>query len=516
MSVVNRLVRTINGEIITLSPVTTVITSTVSTKDSTSSSSSSSLSVTDSLISLASSTISTATTSSSSSSSLRTQYTSSETYTSSVTTSTTTATSSNFSIGAKTNALDTNSSNTSSKTGLIVGLSVGIPIFLLLLSGGIYFIFYKNTFSFQEKYKDKNMWTNSQFDWSNKHNNEESMVKTFKVVRQIQTPVKAYHKLSPNKRFSDWKSHIITPYKTKNVYEKDLEAGIEDDYSDYDENNNGKFYSSSEKTKSSLSTEEDEILQVDTFLYKNPPKIKKITSVFSSNKSTPTTNNNISQTRKNKKLPKKLDLDNTNINNNNNNNNVETIQSKWSYRSPLSKWFLRDSTYLQHSLPTTPVEQTLSVDLKTLQLPSEKRKQKNINIKDSSISNNGKPKVRNHLIDINSMGNIKLFQKPLPNLPIEQETRLSLLKGDFEEITPLARDSLYMVTRDYKPQLLDELEIHIGECVKVLSTHSDGWALVTINIKEMKYMDDSGCKGVVPLACLEKMDPIRKRENRSK
>ncbi|KAL6929226.1 hypothetical protein ACO0SA_002566 [Hanseniaspora valbyensis] len=507
MSVVNRLVRTINGEVITLSPVTTVITSTVSTKDSTSSSS-----VTESLISLASSTISTTIESSSGA-----QYSSSSTYTSSgsttVTTSTSTSTSSNFSIGAKTNALDTNSSNTSSKTGLIVGLSVGIPVFLLILAGGIYFIFYKNTFNFQ-KNEDKNIWTNSQFDWSNKHNNEESMVKTFKVVRQIQTPVKAYHKPSPNKRFSDWKSHIITPYKTKNVLEKDLETGIEDNYSAFEEennNNNSKYYSSSEKTKSSLSTEEDEILQVDTFLYKNPPKIKKITSVFSSNKSTPITNNSISQIRKNKKLPKKLDLENTNIN-----NNVETIQSKWSYRSPLSKWFLRDSTYLQHSLPTTPVEQTLSVDLKTLQLPSEKRKQKNNNIKDNSISNNGKPKVRNHLIDINSMGNIKLFQKPLPNLPNEQETRLSLLKGDFEETTPLARDSLYMVTRDYKPQLLDELEIHIGECVKVLSTHSDGWALVTINIKEMKYMDDSGCKGVVPLACLEKMDSISKREDRSK
>ena len=36
----------------------------------------------------------------------------------------------------------------------------------------------------------------------------------------------------------------------------------------------------------------------------------------------------------------------------------------------------------------------------------------------------------------------------------------------------------YTVIQDYEPRLTDEIRISLGEKVKILATHTDGWCLV--------------------------------------
>lgn len=57
-------------------------------------------------------------------------------------------------------------------------------------------------------------------------------------------------------------------------------------------------------------------------------------------------------------------------------------------------------------------------------------------------------------------------------------------------------DSIYSVIKPYVKRLNDEITVCIGEKVKILKFHSDGWATV-----KMVTSDDSG---VIPLMCLRK------------
>jgi len=123
---------------------------------------------------------------------------------------------------------------------------------------------------------------------------------------------------------------------------------------------------------------------------------------------------------------------------------TQSLHEKWAYNSPLSKWFLRESTYLQESQMTTPTDQILSVDLKTLQLPS---KEKTITKRSSKVNLKLR---RKHIIDINKMKRLSTImyirEKPLPKPPSsvlgeKRLSRLSVLTGSFQKASSETKKS---------------------------------------------------------------------------
>ncbi|CAI8498914.1 unnamed protein product [Hanseniaspora opuntiae] len=272
------------------------------------------------------------------------------------------------------------------------------------------------------------------------------------------TTKKSLKSADTSKEINDWKAHIFTPFK--NSFISDSKRNKESVF-DYDLEKNESQDGSSDRSKEASSSSNDNF-DVEKFLYSNPPKIKRINSEMSSFQS-------IKKKRSQKKY-EDLNLDNI--------QDTQSLHEKWTYTSPLSKWFLRDSTYLQDSHVTTPTDQILSVDLKTLQLPS---KEKTITKKSS---------------------------KPLPKPPTlnsdKRLSRVSLLAGSFHKASSEAKKSKYIAIKAYTPQMIDELELVEGQTVKILSVHSDGWAMVTSD-DTVDHAEKNECTGVVPLVCLKKV-----------
>lgn len=386
-----------------------------------------------------------------------------------------------FSIEPKSSSLNSKSNISTKKIRLIIGLTLGTSFFLFLLVVLLFCFFKQRSISIDVK-----PWKNNAMDMHFENKNDEPMIKKFNATQTIRTPLRAYTNFVSREKSSYWKVPIITSSKNSTIQNNPTSKKIgplskDSDWEIVLKGLHGK------ECNNRFFTNED--FNVDTFLYTNPPNIKKINTDISLS----ITDSRLSDAhpKKKKMIPKPLDLGSK--------TNDTISQSKWTYLSPLSKWFLRSSTYLQDSEPTTPVEQTLSVDLKTLQLLSEKRKQNKL----TERSYKPKVKIRNHLIDINTKS-ISMFQKPLPELPKKAWDKSPVSKSDSTTSSGIT-DSLYIVIKDYEPQLLDEIEIHKGQCVKLLAVHSDKWVLITNNLKEMKYMDDSGCKGIVPMVCLKKL-----------
>ncbi|SGZ41199.1 uncharacterized protein HGUI_03399 [Hanseniaspora guilliermondii] len=493
---IERIVRTIDGQIFTLTPITTVLQTTVAFSSGSH------------LLSTAITTTQSATTNPYSSLSATTQITSGS-ISKTLSASKATTTSHSFNLGTTANSDGvTETSGVSTKTGLIVGLSVGITVCLIVLITLIwYFMFRNKPYIFKAKSDfSESKWKNSNFSWNmNTDDDDYMMTKNYKVVKNVTTPQttnthenlylkglctnkKSLKTPESLKKINDWKSHIFTPFK--NSFISEIKQNEESVF-DCDLEKNESLDESSDRSKYASSSSNDN-LDVEKFLYCNPPKIKNISSEISSFKSI--------KKNKSQKIYEDLNLDSI--------QDTQSLHEKWTYTSPLSKWFLRDSTYLQDSHVTTPTDQILSVDLKTLQLPS---KEKTITKKSSKVNLNTK---RKHIIDINGMNRLSAImhikEKPLPKPPtndsVKRLSRISLLAGSFHKTSSEAKKSRYMVIKSYTPQMLDELELVEGQIVKILSVHSDGWAMVTFDdIDSVDDAEKNDFTGVVPLVCLKKM-----------
>lgn len=489
-----KLVRTIDGQVFTLTPITTVVQTAVPLTSSSQT------------LSTATQTLQFSTTNSYSTLPTSTQVTSSST-SNTLSSSKATSTSHSFNLGTTANSDGVSeSSGISSKTAMIVGLSVGIPVCLIVLITLIwYFKFRNKPYVFKAKSNfGESKWKNSSFSWNiNTDDDDYMMTKNFKVMKNVTTPPatkthenlylkghsttkKSLKSADTSKEINDWKAHIFTPFK--NSFISDSKRNEESVF-DYDLEKNESQDDSSDRSKD-VSSSSNENFDVEKFLYSNPPKIKRINSEMSSFQS-------IKKKRSQKKY-EDLNLDNI--------QDTQSLHEKWTYTSPLSKWFLRDSTYLQDSHVTTPTDQILSVDLKTLQLPS---KEKTITKKSSKVNLNTK---RKHIIDINGMKRLSAImhirEKPLPKPPTldsdKRLSRVSLLAGSFHKASSEAKKSKYIAIKAYTPQMIDELELVEGQTVKILSVHSDGWAMV-ISDDTVDHAEKNECTGVVPLVCLKKV-----------
>ncbi|KAM3161416.1 Fus1 [Lachancea thermotolerans] len=138
---------------------------------------------------------------------------------------------------------------------------------------------------------------------------------------------------------------------------------------------------------------------------------------------------------------------------------------------------------------------------------------------DSKKRRNNK-KLRIHLDQI--------ARKPLPLTPkplLSGKKSGSLLKHAFVHkplagaSDGLAQDEVYIVIRNYSPRLMDEITVQVGEHVKLLAKHTDGWCLVekcdslgnplceaSSDQQEIGgefYLNES--RGIIPGVCLNKV-----------
>ena len=94
--------------------------------------------------------------------------------------------------------------------------------------------------------------------------------------------------------------------------------------------------------------------------------------------------------------------------------------------------------------------------------------------------------------------------KPLPLTPNS--------KSNGEASVQLGKT--YTVIQDYQPRLTDEISISLGEKVKILATHTDGWCLVEkcdarnvgvhVSVDDKRYLNED--RGIVPGDCLQEYD----------
>ncbi|CCF57695.1 hypothetical protein KAFR_0D00480 [Kazachstania africana CBS 2517] len=206
----------------------------------------------------------------------------------------------------------------------------------------------------------------------------------------------------------------------------------------------------------------------------------------------------------------------------------------WTYDSPLSKWFLRGSTYFKDqttSLSVATSKFTPIFPLKRLKIISRVNKEDSnseINEKSPILSNSDHSLIvtplsyeekasANFVQSPNSAiyGTIwsQTLQQHDPHIEAEHEKnnkstlesqpkkkrrarRNNRLVKHLEDIsgskplplTPgskqrnlldnLVEGTVYTVIEGYKPRLTDEIRIERGEFVKILATHTDGWCLV--------------------------------------
>lgn len=291
-------------------------------------------------------------------------------------------------------------------------------------------------------------------------------------------------------------------------------------------------------TTSSVDIKKD----VDTFLYSKPPNIYHIDSRR-------TSSNNLSKLANNSNIVCQTLEENEVCNNANN-----YTKGRWTYQSPLSKWFLRNSTYLDEGL-TFPISvKTPALHLKQLKILS--RIQKDYvdigcslkderspileRIDDSPCSNSKSeheesasssqhaahtpmpilygsldaklratpkedPDVPAYPGDIKALdANPKesfTKRKRKKNRKLRKHLRLitnvkplPLTPKNNNVPTDLIVGEVYAVTEQYEAKLVDEISILKGNYVKILATHTDGWCLAEKCDKKGRIQDILDCE----------------------
>lgn len=259
---------------------------------------------------------------------------------------------------------------------------------------------------------------------------------------------------------------------------------------------------------------------VDTLLYSSPPNIYHIQSEMPSTNNLSGEKRGLSSESPNKR-PKPADL--------------ELPLHKWRYESPLSSWFLRNSTYLagdevdNHPNNVADADTILTPTVQLKQLKILSRINKDYANGSQLMENERSPIIekseRNSQDEIGSATNETGLSAIAPRTPrlssvsygttmsntknnnpfrdpyqINEEDRKdrrdSLLRLQLQDIdgkkplpvTPgkdLRSDfsesihvgHVYKVVQGYKAVLADEIDIQIGEFVLILATHTDGWCL---------------------------------------
>ncbi|AMD19513.1 HCL638Wp [Eremothecium sinecaudum] len=233
-------------------------------------------------------------------------------------------------------------------------------------------------------------------------------------------------------------------------------------------------------------------------------------------------------------------------------------KSNWVYESPLSRWFLSKSIFQQS--PTGPTRdysssnrdiKTPTVQLRSFKLLNKVRRDEapkpttayysgivthnedvweppvsTIPTPASQIAGTTAPQFSPFAMPPtipHSVPGIRSYEstpKPSPDvtvmLPMNdsssalEDTDINVKeKSSTGEELPIAK-----VIKSFHPRLLDEIRLDVGETVRVLAKHSDGWCLVekcdplaphdkidTESISDSNYLNDY--RGIVPLMCLE-------------
>ncbi|QLQ78719.1 hypothetical protein HG537_0B00680 [Torulaspora globosa] len=262
---------------------------------------------------------------------------------------------------------------------------------------------------------------------------------------------------------------------------------------------------------------------VDTFLYSRPPNIYHIDSKM------PSTNNLANGSKVSVNGSQSISSSTGEA------NPLRRSSRKWSYQSPLSRWFLRSSTYLQDGLTLPMSIKTPTVQLKQLKILSRINKEyanswQFVDDEKSPILDRTDDGSDDQGSVPSTMGEKCVIQKPssvfygtidpqtfevrdeaitadrtlkLGPAPSNIEKggknrrkrRQSRLRQHLQQISnvkplpviPKSRSDshgrfqigrVYKVVQEYKARLTDEICIQTGEFVKMLATHTDGWCLV--------------------------------------
>ncbi|GAV48552.1 hypothetical protein ZYGR_0K00570 [Zygosaccharomyces rouxii] len=261
---------------------------------------------------------------------------------------------------------------------------------------------------------------------------------------------------------------------------------------------------------------------VDALLYSKPPNIYHIQSEMPSTNNLPGEKLGLSVSSPSKR-PKPA--------------NLELPLHKWRYESPLSSWFLRNSTYLAGDEADAAPDGganagtilTPTVQLKQLKIlsrinkgyadgsqlmeneksPILEKPAHNSEDETESRTNDMASSIGTQLVKRPSSAfygtitsgtkNRNPFKHPNENKMEERKTRReSILGFPLQEVTDkkplpltpgkdvrsdysserLQMGHVYKVVQDYKAMLADEIDIQVGEFALILATHTDGWCLV--------------------------------------
>ncbi|EDO19127.1 hypothetical protein Kpol_2000p95 [Vanderwaltozyma polyspora DSM 70294] len=410
---------------------------------------------------------------------------------------------------------ESNSSKSSGKTiGLAIGLPVGIVCLLLCILLFLYLkkdYFHKSTKvvsptesnkPIQSNWFNKCLYSSKPTESNEEYINEKRLPFTGNMSSKVQ------YKISKDKS-----QHILTPKKSVAIpfgnpnFDKSIET-----------------------------------VDVEKLLYTEPPNIHHIPSTF----------------------PSMENIVNTKLTKKHSESGSDAILTNWKYESPLSRWFLRGSTYLEdpeaqlyNETPTSTVQlkrlKILSrihkeyVDLEklenerspilatsdnyfsgseskhdaassssvkrptsaiygtigvqTLELGENQNRVKVIKIgsvpedkkRGKKNSKKKRMKIKKHLEYLSHI-------KPLPLTP---KTKYKI--GDIKQ-----------VVEQYEARLTDEIDLKVGEYVKILATHTDGWCLlekctgngtaiskyhlVDVDVTDKRYLNDD--RGIAPGRCI--------------
>ncbi|CAI6409304.1 BBF_HP2_G0005320.mRNA.1.CDS.1 [Saccharomyces cerevisiae] len=447
-------------------------------------------------------------------------------------------------------------SSSASTIGLSIGLPIGIFCFGLLILL-CYFYLKRNSVSIsnppmsatiprEEEYCRRTNWFSRLF-WQSKCEDQNSYSNR-DIEKYNDTQWTSGDNMSSKIQYKISKpiipQHILTPKKTvKNPYAW-----------------SGKNISLDPKVNE---MEEEKV--VDAFLYTKPPNIVHIESSMPSYNDLPS-----QKTVSSKKTALKTN-------------------EKWSYESPLSRWFLRGSTYfkdygLSKTSLKTPTGASQLKQMKMLSriskgyfnesdiMPDERSPILEYNNTpldaNDSVNNLGNTtpdsqitSYRNNNIDLitarphsviygttaqqtletnfndhhdcNKSTEKHELIIPTPSKPLKKrkKRRQSKMYQHLQHLSrskplPLTPNSkyngeasvqlgkTYTVIQDYEPRLTDEIRISLGEKVKILATHTDGWCLVEkcntqkgsihVSVDDKRYLNED--RGIVPGDCLQEYD----------
>ncbi|KAJ9096539.1 hypothetical protein QFC19_007193 [Naganishia cerealis] len=95
------------------------------------------------------------------------------------------------------------------------------------------------------------------------------------------------------------------------------------------------------------------------------------------------------------------------------------------------------------------------------------------------------------------------LEKPLPKVPSAQDSlpdmEQAVPKLDPKTVTSTAR----LVQRPYNKKLFDELTIEVGDVVRLIKEHTDGWSFVQMVMPVNSRSGGTNKEGMVPTMCLK-------------